>query len=471
MNSKEIRYAIIIGINDYSQNPLSYCVNDAIEFKEVLINNCRFDENNIFMITSDTKTSEKDITGKYLEALREIKERFISKEDSILFYFAGHGSCKNNKSVVWLQESSYPIENIFNDISSLNPKVQMYIIDSCQSGSKVLTRNKDTELQQYIRSAKGTMFLYACQNTESAQELNELEHGLLTYKILESIKNKELYDDKGYLSFNRIVDYVQRETSVESGFEQIPVIENNIVGFYPFAVDKEKVVNNRNSDKTNIISENDIKTLKEIRTSLMDKGIKKLNESLECLEFDGYEVVTINDFDELDYIGVECLKEEIVEYVEKEKLIPLHNLIYKMEDEKKYDNPLFGNILKQVDLLNNVQNKITRYYINFGMEDLKANLKLFLSKTINEVSFGVGYIYYQAKWGVVALKIGFLIDWDGEVYNLIKDINIDDIALSLETTSIKLIDDINIGFEDFIKELVSSWNYDREEELNRYRRF
>jgi len=471
MSNKEVRYAIIIGINDYNDSPLNFCVNDAVDIKKVLMSNCKFDEKNIFMITSDDKNSNKDITGKYLESIRAIKEEFRANEDSILFYFAGHGSCKNNKSVVWLQESSYPIEEIFNDICLLNPKVQTYIIDSCASGSKVLTRNKESELEKYIKSSKGAMFLYACQNTESAQELSKLEHGLLTYKILEAIENKDLYDEKGYLTFNRIVDYVQREISLNSDFTQIPVIENNIVGFYPFAIDWDKIVNDRNSDETNINIQDDINALKDIRATLMCKGVEKLNEELERVQFSKYKTTYVDNFEKLDYIGIRKLKKEIIEYVDEQKLIPLKNLIYKKVEKKTYNNQILGNVLKQMDLINNVPSEIEKYFINFESEELKSKLKLFISQNIDEVSFGLGYLYYQAKWGIVALKIGFLIDWDGEKYNLIEDINIEDLALSLEKESIEAIKNIPIGFEGFIKSLVDDWNYDREQELEKYRKF
>lgn len=471
MSNKEVRYAIIIGINDYNDSPLNFCVNDAVDIKKVLINNCNFDEENIFMIISDDTNSNKDITGRYLEAIRDIKEEFKANEDSILFYFAGHGSCKNNKSVVWLQESPYPIEEIFNDICLLNPKVQTYIIDSCASGSKVLTRNKESELEKYIKSSKGAMFLYACQNTESAQELSKLEHGLLTYKILEAIENKDLYDEKGYLTFNRIVDYVQREISLNSDFTQIPVIENNIVGFYPFAIDGDKIVNDRNSDETNINIQGDINELKDIRVTLMCNGVEKLNEELERVQFSKYKTTYVDNFEKLDYIGIRKLKKEIIEYVDEQKLIPLKNLIYKKVEKKIYNNQILGNVLKQMDLINNVPSEITKYFINFESEELKSKFKLFISQNIDEVSFGLGYLYYQAKWGIVALKIGFLIDWDGEKYNLIEDINIEDLALSLERESIEAIKNIPIGFEGFIKSLVDDWNYDREQELEKYRKF
>ena len=118
MENKEIRYAIVIGINDYMRNPLDFCVKDAIGIRDALVNDCMFEEKNIFVISSSEDSSEKDITGKYLEALRKIKTTFVSEQDSLLFYFAGHGSCKDEKSVIWSQPSVpgeiVPIEEFYD---------------------------------------------------------------------------------------------------------------------------------------------------------------------------------------------------------------------------------------------------------------------------------------------------------------------------------------------------------------------
>ena len=73
---QETRYAIIIGINDYSNNPLAYCVNDADSIAQTLIEYCMFEEKNIFKIISNEENSLKDITGQYLENLRKVKENF-----------------------------------------------------------------------------------------------------------------------------------------------------------------------------------------------------------------------------------------------------------------------------------------------------------------------------------------------------------------------------------------------------------
>lgn len=479
MDIQETRYAVIIGIDDYQNNPLSFCVNDAESIEETLLKNCLFKKENIFKIVSSEKNSEKDITGKYLNSLRTIKYKFKEKIDSIFFYFAGHGYCENNKSLICLQESSYPIEDIFEDISKLNPKIQMYMIDSCQSGSKVLTRGLDDKLNQYINSSEGAMFLYACNNTQSATEIPELKHGLLTNYILEAIENKDLYDDNGYLTFNRIVDFVQKKTVDNSEFNQIPVVENRISSYYPFAVDRSKQIiregEHKEKENSNIkINLDDINRLKELRKQLQSGINNKIQKEMDSVPIknDVYECINVKNFEELTlegYQGVEDLEKEIVSYVLNKNLTPLKNLIYKETKKKNYNNPFTGSLLKTLDIINNVPSEIVSYIINFYNEKLDSRFNIYISNNINEVSFGLGYISYQAKWGLVILKIIFMIDWDGECNNQISEININHRAILLEENSLTLLDKINISIIETINKKLMDWNSYREEELDNYR--
>lgn len=470
MGEIENRYAIIIGINDYDTKPLKFCVNDAEEIKDALINKCKFNEENVFIITSGEKATEKDITGKYCEALRAIRNNFISDKDSILFYFAGHGSCVNSKSVLWFQNSTYPIEEIFSDFSMLSPKIQTYVIDACESGSKVLTRNNDDKLEDYIKSSQGAMFLYACRTNEYASEIPELKHGRLTYNILQAINSNDLYDSDGYLTFNRIVDFVQKETVNQSDFSQTPVIENNVSGFYPFAFNniepENKSVVIEKSDKL----DRNFSELRELRKKIQEKCKEKCKKELDDIKFTEYRNITINDLEEFDDIDTHKLKKAIVNYVDEEEIYSLKNIIYSKEKNNN-SNPLFSNVMQTLALLQNQTGDKREYIINDATDNLEYEFSLYKSTDINTVSFSIGYMIYQAKWGVVILKIAFLLEWDGEKDSDIEDITIDYVATSLEEKSLTVLENNKIELNEFINDLVVKWNEKRKKELNKYRTF
>lgn len=464
----ENRYAIVIGINDYEISPLKYCVNDASEISEILIEKCKYKEENVFKIISESGSSEKDITGKYLEILRKIGNRFKSNEDSILFYFAGHGACIDSKSILRFQNSSYPIEDVFANFSMLKPKIQTYIIDACESGSKVLTRGKDDKLENYIKSAQGAMFLYACRVDEFAGESSELQHGRLTYNILQAIRSEELYDKDGYLTFNRITDYVQKETCNQSNFTQKPVIENNVSGFYPFAFNYDSQEQesielidhtlNRNSDD-----------LKRLREEIQEKCKKICDKELDDLIFENYSRVMIDETNNFGNIDITILKKEIVNYVEDEEIYSLKNIICSKLREYN-TNKLFSNMMQSIALLQNQVSDPKQYIIDFNNELMEYKFIINKSPNINNVSFIIGYIIYQAKWGVVILKISSLLDWDGEQDCDIKDITIDYLATPIEKESLDLLESCDLEFKEFIYDLVERWNDNRRSELLKYKK-
>lgn len=125
--------------------------------------------------------------------------------------------------------------------------------------------------------------------------------------------------------------------------------------------------------------------------------------------------------------------------------------------------------MKSLDIINNVPSEIVSYIINFYNEKLDSRFNIYISNNINEVSFGLGYISYQAKWGLVILNIIFMIDWDGECNNQISEININHRAILLEESSLTLLDQINISTMEIINKKLMDWNSLREEELDNYR--
>jgi len=210
----EKRYAIIIGINDYEISPLNFCVNDAKAVAGILEEKCRFKKENIHLITSDETNSIKDITGHFNNALSTIQKRINRLEDSIFFFFAGHGKYEHENSGLQFQDSFIEISQIFKKLNQLQPKYQCYVVDACESGGKVLTRSQEKEnlIDKYIAKSTGTLFMYASTENETAKEFSDIKHGLFTYYFLTAINNSEIYDVEGILTPNRIQDFIARET-------------------------------------------------------------------------------------------------------------------------------------------------------------------------------------------------------------------------------------------------------------------
>ena len=482
------RFAIIIGINDYEIKPLDFCVNDADSVADILEQKCSFGKNDIFKITSDKDNPTKDISGHLESALIEIEKHLIPNEDSIFFFFAGHGEYHFEKSGLQFHDSLTEIGHIFEKINALQPKYQCYVIDACESGGKVLTRgtNKEIDLiSNYIDKSTGILFMYAATENETAKEYEKIKHGLFTHYFLDAINSKGNYDEDGILTPNRIQDYIAKETSKESKFKQTPVIENRTIGYYPFAFDKpvdkkektrEKISKTEKTDdpKLGIQKEYFPEIPSEIRDQTFDLIKPELEElitkHLEEFDYGKYELSNGNNFGIFESNIEDRLTEEIVKKSVSEKVISLNNA-FSSERELIKPNPILGSMGMINALLN--QNKPEyRYYNHINWNEnvvlgKSINLK---SSDINIVSSGISVVIYQALYGIGVAFSSFYLDYNGYSNNTLKGPFIEIKAYKIhEKTVSNIIEDIRSQLTYF-NSMTATWNENRKSAIDDFDR-
>jgi len=483
----ERRYAIIIGINDYENGPLDFCVNDAVAIKALLTDRANFAADDIYLISSDSDGSLKDITGKLFEAIGKIQQTFIKKQDSIFFYFAGHGFSDGTSSYLVFHDSKYSIPDAFKIVNSLDPRMQFYVIDACESGSKTLTR-RVTEvdasggIDELIASSSGTLFLYACQSTELAREEESIEHGIMTHYFIESVESEGLYDQDGILTPGRIQEYVAKKVALHSSFAQLPVIENRVVGYYPFIAKRasvevgvHEVANATDTAGAVVSTRREISFVapnRDSREELQRISIEFLRNSIDSFLGTGFEGFTRSDFqncDEINLYGSDNLKTRIVQDAEG-KLKSINRVVY-MKKEPIYDpyqtmlNPMLSVLGKRP--------KPTGYRdvpeIDFDNPFFDSVDVVMKSADIWKVSFGIGAVTYQAKWGGVISPYFYKVDWDGEENNLISTIKKYNYTYLVEVESIAEIPRLHLQiFGDLAKSL-ADWNRERADELKEFK--
>lgn len=475
----ERRFAIVIGINDYEIKPLNYCVNDAVSIAEKLKTNCLFEEDDVFLIISSKDKPIKDITGYFENALKSIKDQLRTGEDSVFFYFAGHGKYAMEKSILAFQDSSIGIKDIFDKINVMLPKFQSYFIDACESGGKVLTRGTQEEdhLTKYINASSGTLLMYAATENQYASEDPKIEHGLFTNYFLNAIDDHSLYDD-GILTPNRIQDYVSKETQKGSNFEQTPVIESRSVGYYPFALTAERAKQERSQEHQVKLSPSMINTdeeleyfpeiPKEIRGSIFEQltaeAILSVNNIKSLLSVEGYTLSTSKDFSELPNSIEEELTKHIVNKSVEEKVISLPGIFSSNREEIK-PNPLLSGMSMISAFLNN--EKKYRYYntINFKGKNLIANVYSLKSESIYKVNTGLIQLVYQSLYGVGMITCSYFLDFNGYENNDLKGPFTKVHAFKFNS---KTVDNVKSqlwsGAEEF-KQDIEEWNKKRAGEI------
>lgn len=475
----ERRFAIVIGINDYERKPLDYCVNDAICIAEKLKTNCFFEEDDIFLITSSKDEPIKDITGHFENALKTIKDQLQSGEDSVFFYFAGHGKYALDKSILAFHDSAIEIKDIFEKLNLMQPKFQTYFIDACESGGKVLTRGiqEENDLTKYLLASSGTLLMYAATENQYANENSEIEHGLFTNYFLNAIDNQSLYDE-GILTPNRIQDYVSKETQKGSNFEQTPVIENRSIGYYPFAMTIERAMKERNHKELKqpaplIINPDEAyeyfpEIPKEIRVNIFDQLKAEADLSFEniksLLSVEGYTVSTTRNFQELPNNIQDQLTTQIVNKSIEEKVISLQGVFSSNQEEIK-PNPLASSISLISSFLNN--EKKYRYYnsINFGSSNLISNVYSLNSGSIYKVDTGLVQLIYQSLYGIGMINCSYFVDFNGYENKELKGPFISINAFKFNNKTVENVkNNLFSGAEEF-KLDIDNWNKKRAREI------
>ncbi|PBK99020.1 hypothetical protein ARMGADRAFT_485964 [Armillaria gallica] len=96
-------WAVVIGIDGYERHPLNGCVSDALEMNDYLLNDLGVPKNRIQLLLGPSgKHCDHCLPVEYSSPSRTniistlcdlITNPKIEKDDSIVIYFAGHGSC------------------------------------------------------------------------------------------------------------------------------------------------------------------------------------------------------------------------------------------------------------------------------------------------------------------------------------------------------------------------------------------
>lgn len=484
----ERRFAIVIGINDYDIKPLDCCVNDAKAVATILQERCKFNQGDIHLITSETASPLKDITGHFDNAIKNIEQELVAETDSVFFFFAGHGKFQFDNSGLKFHDSYMEIAKIFGLVNAMKPKYQCYVIDACESGGKVLTRGEEDSndfITEFIAKSTGTLFMYAATENEKAKENSKLGHGLFTNYFLNAIKNDSLYDE-GILTPNRIQDYIAKETLKESNFNQTPVIENRTIGYYPFAFNSnytepttpivEPEVLNRieeveTEDGLSAISKQYFPEVpRDIRAKLFENLAPKMEAEFESWHKkfipEGYEIFESKQFDIFPSDVEDKLKDGVVNNSVKEKVVSLDG-VFSSERELIKPNPLIA-LGSMIDALLRKNEPEYRYYnhINWSSHNLLAKTVFFQSKGVTKVSCGVSYLIYQAIYGIGLIELTFYLDYNGFVNDKLKGPYTKVRAYKVNTeTESNILQQINSGLT-FFESKVDEWNKSRAKSIS-----
>ncbi len=236
------KYAVIIGISKYKdpQIPsLKYAENDARSIYDVLTdpNYGAIPRENVTLLVNEQATVPAIKTAIGQELARRVK-----RDDTVFIYFAGHGGIEadltnesqDGFSKYWICYESDP-KNLFGTaldntmviktLRRIDCKRMVTFLDSCYSAGTVSYRAL-TRAPVKTLEGEGTVTIAASDGSQPSLELDEYQHGLFTYYLLDGIKGAANSDGDYDIDVDELWEYLKnnvKDKAREVGGNQEPV--------------------------------------------------------------------------------------------------------------------------------------------------------------------------------------------------------------------------------------------------------
>lgn len=173
------KFAVLVGINSYRDDPLRSCVSDANELSSILATKDAAGEE----FVTNTLTCEQE--GRNGAVTREDLFRAIGglldhdPRSDLLFYFSGHGGLgRLGPEILTLEEdgttSSVSLDQLAATANRANHASFTIVLDSCSSGAVGVHEANGSDPFGQVHLAKGVALLSATRTAESAFDGPEL---------------------------------------------------------------------------------------------------------------------------------------------------------------------------------------------------------------------------------------------------------------------------------------------------------
>jgi len=225
-------WALIIGVNKYlNVSSLNYAVSDAESIAKLLKEKFNFPKGNITVLIDENSTR-----NNIMRSLLGYSKDFISPDDKILVFFAGHGYTISGRR----GEVGYlvPVDGNLYDLSTLirwdeltinseiiKAKHIFFIMDACYGGLAI-TRSLNTGSMRFLKSMLqrySRQVLTAGKADEKVADSGgpTPRHSIFTSYLLEALEGNAASND-GVITANNVMGYVYDKVSKDLYSQQTP---------------------------------------------------------------------------------------------------------------------------------------------------------------------------------------------------------------------------------------------------------
>lgn len=243
LNNPKVRrnVAIIIAIEEYAPinqiSKVKYAKEDALRFKEMLINVMKLCEDDIFIFTDDEafkSNLEYNFQGLF---------HSLTEDDRLIFYYAGHGfhnGITNYLSTYdmhkhHIAETSVSLTEILLDpLRKSKCRNALIFIDACaqifqhENQRSQISNINDEELIELSHDFPSYAIFLSCQPGQSSYSSDVLKNGIWTYHLIEALNGSinEVVKGGKYITDRLLSDYLSSHVAVyakkELSYDQNP---------------------------------------------------------------------------------------------------------------------------------------------------------------------------------------------------------------------------------------------------------
>ena len=232
--------ALIVGISNYDRTnaPAIFADNDAHYFHDYASLKMGVPESNITtMVNADAEQAD------VLLAVKQWLYRAVKQNQSDVYvFFAGHGLASDDGQQMYLlphdgapellEKTAILRANLFDDISSANPRSVTVFLDTCYSGTTrgtdMLIASRPIALKALKQSLPDNFtVLTAAAGDQTAKPLEEAKHGMFSYFLMKGMEGDADADQDNQITAGELHQYVQSNVVQQSSGSQTPELQGD----------------------------------------------------------------------------------------------------------------------------------------------------------------------------------------------------------------------------------------------------
>lgn len=233
-------WAVVVGIDEYvrpSIPKLRYAVADAKLFARAIQDGLKVSPDHLFLMTSDAVDENLQPRLTNLAYRLGWLKDHVKKDDTVIFYFAGHGLTvegqpfllteeADNRSATTLRLSALNGGDLIGLLRQSRSANVWVVLDACRNspGSKAESQLEAGLTGAFSQADVGlerSATMFACNLGERSWELDEVKHGCYTYYLVDGLR-LQAADAVGRVTLQSLFDYAAREVKAATSRRGTP---------------------------------------------------------------------------------------------------------------------------------------------------------------------------------------------------------------------------------------------------------